>query len=86
MAHLHLGSNYLAICVDANLLTLEERRLCTSILLILILILLHGAIDCPKLLALIPISVPARNTRSALSFYTPPATNNLVRSAPITRL
>ncbi|CAG5074032.1 Protein of unknown function [Cotesia congregata] len=72
------------MCVDTNLLTLEERRICASILLVSGL--LSNEIDCPRLLELIPILVPQRNLRSDQPFYPPRQRSNFILTSPINRL
>lgn len=78
------GFDYLTMCVDANLLTLEERRICASILLISSI--LCNEIECPKLLEQIPILVPHRSLRSDQPFYPPRNKSNFSLSSPINRL
>ncbi|CAG5073855.1 Protein of unknown function [Cotesia congregata] len=72
------------MCVDANILTLEERRICASV--ILLLGLLKGDIFCPGFLQQIPISVPQVSTRSALLFYPSIARNNISMASPLSRI
>ncbi|CAG5078006.1 Protein of unknown function [Cotesia congregata] len=72
------------MCVDANILTLEERRICLSALLLIGL--LKGDIYCPRFLNQIPISCPRILTRSALPFYPPFAKNNIFLASPLCRI
>ncbi|XP_044597272.1 uncharacterized protein LOC123273866 isoform X1 [Cotesia glomerata] len=82
--HPDRGNDYLAMCAETNLLTLEERRICASVLIMTSI--LSNNIECPRFLEIIPIQVPQRLLRSDQPFYPPKIKNNFTSSSPLYRM
>ncbi|XP_044586008.1 uncharacterized protein LOC123266045 [Cotesia glomerata] len=79
-----IGIDYLELCADAGVLTLEERRSCAAILFVKNLF--RGFVDCSKMLETVPINVPSRINRTKLLLRPKVSRTNFSQSSPLHRL
>lgn len=75
------GCDYLALCNDFNVNTLESRRTC--FLAIFVIKLLNNHIYCPDILQDFPIWVHRTNSRNNIPLYPPRINNRFDSSSPL---